>query len=308
MADARREAFEPDYAVPPGETLRETLESIGMSQADLARRADLSAKHVNQIVQGEAAITPETALALERVTRVPARIWNSLEANFQAQRIRISQRRRLDPDDLAWLRRFPAGELVRRQAIEGSNDAHLLFDQMLGFFGVANRNAWEKLWRSPEAAFRQSAAFQADEYAVATWLRLGELEAAQLRTDPFDRAAFRFALDEARGLMTGAPDEFFPAMVDLCAQAGVALVLVSEVKGARASGASRWTSPTKAIIQLSMRYRWEDHFWFSFFHEGGHVYLHGKRRAFVDLPAGPDEGAIPDGEVKRRPIGLRRTS
>jgi hypothetical protein len=102
-----------------------------------------------------------------------------------------------------------------------------------GFVGVANRNAWEKLWRSPEAAFRQSPAFQADEFAVATWLRLGELEAAQLRTDPFDRAAFRIALDEARGLMTGAPDEFFPAMVDLCAQAGVALVLVSEVKGAR---------------------------------------------------------------------------
>lgn len=298
MMDARREAFQPDYAVPPGETLRETLKSIEMSQADLARRADLSTKHVNQIIQGEAAITPETALALERVTRVPARIWNSLEANFQAQRIRITQRHRLDPGDLAWLKQFPAGELVRRHAIDGSNDAHLLFDQVLGFFGVANRNAWEKLWRSPEAAFRQSPAFQADEFAVATWLRLGELEAAQLRTDPFDRAAFRVALDEARGLMTGAPDEFFPAMVDLCAQAGVAIVLVPEVKGARASGASRWTSPTKAIIQLSMRYRWEDHFWFSFFHEGGHLYLHGKRRAFVDLPAGPDERGASDGELE----------
>lgn len=298
MVEARRETFEPDYAVPPGETLRETLESIGMSQADLARRADLSTKHVNQIIQGEAAITPETALAFERVTRVPARIWNSLEANFQAQRIRISQRQRLDPDDLTWLKRFAAGELVRRHAIEGSNDAHLLFDQILRFFGVANRNAWEKLWRSPEAAFRQSPAFQADELAVATWLRLGELEAAQIRTDPFDRVAFRAALGEARGLMTGAPDEFFPAMVDLCAQAGVALVLVSEVKGARASGASRWTSPTKAIIQLSMRYRWEDHFWFSFFHEGGHLYLHGKRRAFVDLPASPGGGAVPDGELE----------
>jgi len=86
--------------------------------------------------------------------------------------------------------------------------------------------------------------------------------------------------------------------VDLCAQAGVALVLVSEVKGARASGASRWVSPTKAIIQLSMRYRWEDHFWFSFFHEGAHIYLHGKRRAFVDLPAAPDESAASNGGLE----------
>jgi HTH-type transcriptional regulator / antitoxin HigA len=233
MADARREAFEPDYAVPPGETLRETLESIEMSQADLARRADLSAKHVNQIVQGEAAITPETALALERVTGVPARIWNSLEANFQAQRIRISQRRRLDPDDLAWLRRFPAGELVRRQAIEGSNDAHLLFDQILGFFGVANRQRMGEAVALSRSRFPPIGSLSGGRVRGRHVASIGELKAAQVRTDPFDRAAFRFALDEARGLVTGAPDEFFPAMVDLCAQARVALVLVSEVKGAR---------------------------------------------------------------------------
>lgn len=298
MVDARREAFEPDYAVPPGETLRETLESIGMTQADLARRAELSTKHVNQIIQGEAPITPETAVALERVTRVPARIWNGLEANFQAQRIRIAQRRRLDPEDLAWLRRFPATELARRKAIPGSNDPHLIYDQLLAFFGVASRNAWERVWRSPEAAFRQSAAFRADEFAVAAWLRLGELDAGEIDTEPFDRTAFRAALDEIRGLMTSDPGEFHPKMIDLCAQAGVAVVIVAEVKGARASGASRWLSPGKAVIQLSLRYRWEDHFWFSFFHEGGHLYLHGKRRAFIDLPSETPGGGTTDGQAE----------
>ena len=210
MVDARRGTVEPDYAVPPGETLRETLELIGMSQADLARRADLSTKHVNQIIQGEEApITPETAVALERVVRVPARIWNSLEANYQAQRIRIAQRRRLDPIDLAWLKRLPTAELVRRKTIPGSNDAHLLYDQILRF-GVASRNAWEKWWLAPEAAFRQSPAFQADEFSVATGFVLGELRAAEIETEPFDRTAFREALDGARELMTREPAEFFP--------------------------------------------------------------------------------------------------
>lgn len=298
MVDARREAFEPDYAVPPGETLRETLESIGMTQTDLARRAELSTKHVNQIIQGEAPITPETAVALERVTRVPARIWNGLEANFQAQRIRIAQRRRLDPDDLTWLRRFAVAELARRKVIPGSNDPHLLYDQLLAFFGVASRNAWETVWRSPDAAFRQSPAFRADEFAVATWLRLGELDASDIVTEPFDRASFRAALDEVRGLMTSDPRDFHPKMVDLCAEAGVALVIVAEVKGARASGATRWLSPGRAIIQLSLRYRWEDHFWFSFFHEGGHLFLHGKRRAFVDLPSEPPGSGATDGQAE----------
>lgn len=298
MVDARGGTFQPDYVIPPGETLRETLEAIGMPQAELARRAELSTKHVNQIIQGQAPITPETAVALERVTGVPARIWNSLEANFQAQRIRVAQRGRLDPADLAWLRRFPIADLVRRGAIRGSNDPRLLYEQLVGFFGVASRSAWEKVWISPRAAFRQSAAFKVDEYAVAAWLRLGELEASHIDTQPFDRSAFRSALDEIRGLMISDPGEFYPKMVELCARAGVALVLVKEIKGTRASGASRWLSPNKALIQLSLRYRWEDHFWFSLFHEGGHIYLHGKRRIFVDLPSdAPDEMAS-DGELE----------
>ena len=70
------------------------------------------------------------------------------------------------------------------------------------------------------------------------------------------------------------------------------------MKGARASGASRWVSPSKAIIQLSLRYRWEDHFWFSFFHEGAHVYLHGKRQAFIDLPTAREDGGVADGELE----------
>jgi Zn-dependent peptidase ImmA (M78 family) len=37
-----------------------------------------------------------------------------------------------------------------------------------------------------------------------------------------------------------------------------------------------------ALIQLSLRYKWDDHFWFTFFHEAGHVLLHGKREVFLE--------------------------
>lgn len=302
MADAPRGGFVTDYAVPPGDTLRETLDSLGMSQSELARRTDLSTKHINQIIQGEAPITAETAIAFERATRVPARIWNSLESNYRAQRVRIAQRRQLGQGDVTWLKEFPTADLIRRGAIPGSNDPHLLFDQVLTFFGVASRNAWEQVWRAPDAAFRQSPAFRADEFAVATWLRLGELEAAKADVRSFDRAAFRDALLGIRAVMTKDPDLFMPTIVDLCAQSGVAVVLVSEVKGTRASGAARWVSPVKAVIQLSLRYHWEDHFWFSLFHEGGHIYLHGKRRAFVDVTSAKSEAAVPsefDAEANR---------
>ena len=103
----------PDYAVPPGETLRDTIQAMGMSQADLSRRTGLSAKHINQIVQGTAPISPDTALALERVVGVPARFWNALEGNYQARAIKLRERVVSD-DDAIWLKELPIKELVAR--------------------------------------------------------------------------------------------------------------------------------------------------------------------------------------------------
>ena len=97
---------------------------------------------------------------------------------------------------------------------------------------------------------------------------------------------FRATLGSIRELTTKEPHAFEPHVRELCAETGVVLVLVPEITGARASGAARWLTPTRGMIQLSLRYRWEDHFWFSFFHEAGHLLLHGKRNVFIDQPNG----------------------
>ena len=82
-------AYERHYAVPPGETLLETLGALAMNEAELAKRTGRPVKTINQIITGKAAITPEIALQLERVLGVPARIWNNLEAHYQETRARL---------------------------------------------------------------------------------------------------------------------------------------------------------------------------------------------------------------------------
>jgi addiction module HigA family antidote len=88
-----RYPYEPDYAVPPGLTLRETIDALGIDQSELAARADLSAEHVSQIIKGIAPITHDAAIRLERVTGVPARMWNNLEANYREQLAHHAPRR-----------------------------------------------------------------------------------------------------------------------------------------------------------------------------------------------------------------------
>lgn len=273
--------FEPDYAVPPGATLRETIEALGMNQKELAVRTNLAEKTVCHILQGKAPVTYDTAIALERVTGVPASMWNNLEKLYREQLAKLSDRQRLAAD-MEWLRTIPTNELIKRQAIAPERDRRALLDAVLKFFGVSSAQAWKDLWLSPAVAARKSRCFTGQPGATATWLRLGELAAQQVECRTFSRNRFRAALAVVRNSTVRPPEQFIPEMQSLCAKAGVAVVLIPEIKKAPWSGASWWLSPTKAVIELSLRYKTDDQLWFSFFHEAGHIINVRKKEVFIN--------------------------
>ena len=225
---AERYPFEPDFAVAPGETLLEIIESLSMSQAELAVRAGLSAKTVNQIVQGKAPVTPETAIRLERVTGTLANFWLSLESNYRAQLSRQDESRELEAQ-LEWLASVPVRELLRRRAIEPAKDRVATLRAVLSFFGVSSVETWKGLWLSPSAAFRKSRAFRGKPGAIAAWLRLGEVQAHSIRCEPFYKERFESALGVIRKLTTESPSVFEPKMRELCSASGVAVVVVPEI-------------------------------------------------------------------------------
>jgi addiction module HigA family antidote len=172
--------YEPDYAVPPGVTLGERLADLDMDQRELSKRLDLSPKCVNQIIQGKAPITQETAIKLERVTGVPALVWNNLEMNYRAGLARIADQERLQTRaNMEWLKMIPTKELVSRGVFQQPSDELGLLRAVLDFFGVASPEDWVTVWKEYQAAasWRKSSCFEASRGATATWLRLGEREA-----------------------------------------------------------------------------------------------------------------------------------
>jgi HTH-type transcriptional regulator/antitoxin HigA len=278
MSQIESHPFRPDYVVPPGETLRDRLAEMNLSQAELAARAGLSTKHVNQIMQGIAPITLETAIALDRITGIPARVWNRREADYREGLLRAKPHE-LSAEDEQWLTSLPIKELQKRGRLPGDRDRGRLFEAVLSFFGVADREAWERIWRGPVASFRRSQAYASHPGTVVSWLRVAQIEAQQAKVAPYSATLFRKVLREIRSLTAHGDAN---RIVEMCATAGVVVVFVPEVKGCRISGATWWASPSRAVIALSDRYKKDDHFWFTFFHEAAHVLLHSKKETFVD--------------------------
>lgn len=273
--------YAPDYAIHPGETLAETLDALGMSQKELAERTGRPLKTINEIIKGKAAVTAETAIQLERVTGVPASFWNNAQRNFEASLAHEAEEAALE-HDLNWLKEFPVREVAKLGWIPKLKDPVDQLRAVLDYFGVAGVAEWNNLWGRPQAAFRESKAFRNNPMAVSAWLREGERQAREIETAPFAKTRFMTALKEIRSLTREDCSVFEPKMIDLCADAGVAVVFVPSVPGSRAFGATRWLTPQKAIIQLSLRGKTDDLLWFTFFHEAGHILKHGKKDFFIE--------------------------
>ncbi|MEX2599546.1 MAG: HigA family addiction module antitoxin, partial [Dehalococcoidia bacterium] len=275
-----------DLPIPPGEVLEEELEAIGMTQKELAARLDRPPQVVNEIIRGKKAITPETAFELEKVLGIPAQFWVNLEAAY-----RITLARNKDREELVrseeWLKAFPVREMEKRGWIPVGEDKIEKLRNILSFLGVAHPAAY----REAVVGFRmtEAAASKVSLEALAAWLRRGELEARDAETTPFNAERFREALREIRGMTRQAPEEFHDRLVALCAEAGVVVRVVQELPKSGANGATRWLSEDKALIQMSLRNRWQDVFWFAFFHEAGHLLLHRTTRTFIEGVDGADD-------------------
>lgn len=277
---AHLHAYEPAELIPPGETLLEWLESSDMTQTEFARRTNLTPKHINQVVKGGVGISPEVALAFDRVTGIPARYWLQLEVNFQAAKQLMTETEnlseRLDLVDL-----FPYKELERLGRVKATPNKLERLRELLRFFGVATTAALEAVSLQPRM-LRASNAFEPSDGALATWLRLAEGLAGDVRTKPFDAVACREAISDLRALTLLPGLDWLDPLRELTASVGIATVILKELPKCRVNGATRWLSPEKAMVALSFRHRRNDIFWFTFFHEMCHVLKHSKKETFID--------------------------
>lgn len=282
--------FNPDYAVPPGWVLKEHIEALDISQQEFASRCGYSPNVISEIIAGKGRIEPHIATVLERETGLNQSIWLGLEANYRSMLDELGRNAELSE----WAKKFPVKELVNRGDISKHSLEADKLARMLSFFDVWSIGAFQDKYGATSVAYRHSPSFKSNPKALATWLRLGEIEAEQTECPDYDQAAFEQALTQIRALTATTTGEVFTEAQNLCRQSGVALCFTKPLPGIALSGAAWWTTSQKPIIQLSARHMTNDHLWFSLFHEAAHILLHSNKQVFID----PIRSQAPDTECK----------
>lgn len=271
---------------------------MGMTQAELALRMGRPKEKINELIKGREPLTIETAFQLERVLGVPASFWINREKDYRKELFEVEQEERFEKYK-EWLNRFPVKELTALGFLPAQGGFTVVFDELLKFFGVASPAEWDSIYLSDVAvSYRMSLKPLKNPYAMASWLRVGELEVSRQDLNRFSEVEFKKGLRKAKSLAYHMPPDFDVQLKEICAASGVALVLTPCIAGAPISGASRWIRGVP-VIQLSDRFKTDDQFWFTFFHEAAHILLHGKKEVFLEEVSGIELDKKKEDEANR---------
>src|SRR5699024_4610841 len=210
-------ATTPDYAVPTGEFIAEWMSENDLNAAELSRRLGVSRKHVSELLAGKASLSRDLALALERVTAVPARIWNQYESLFREDKARLVADAELASQyDVA--RAFPLSYLRKHGYLRADTaDRAGTEAELLAIFGVASLDAWHQTWEAGSVADRRTLTARPKTEELATWLTLGERSVTQPAPAAYDEAALRDLIPELRALTRQDPRTYLEQAVEMLA-------------------------------------------------------------------------------------------
>lgn len=288
---ATEKMFNVGFARHPGRILQRELDAIDMTKTELATRAGTSPKNISQIVNGIASISPDMAYKLECVLGTPAHVWLTLQTNYEealvreralhAQEKELEIAKHFNYNNLAKLTpSLPVAKKLEEQVYElkrffGVASLSLIFnaDSAHPYLSAALRTGSENMKKTP------------DQYALAAWLRMGELHASNVQCGVFDPKRLKSNLPLIKQIInTETIPSAWQQIRKLLFECGVKIVAVPYLAKTYVNGAVRWIGDNPVII-MSDRNAYADIFWFSLLHEICHVLKHGKKYACVAFEA-----------------------
>ncbi len=269
--------FKTDWPQSPGATILSIAEGCGKSLHVLTKELG---SELLEVVRETKPISQTFAQRLEEGLGGSRNFWLRRDASFQAARLEADLE-----TETEWVKSLPYSDIAKLGWLPKTKKSEERISHLYDFFGCDNLREWHATYDSTldRVAFRTTYAFENNVGATLAWLRMGDIHADAIETGDFDPEMLARKVELLkRECRRSSQDVFLPSIKKILAEVGVCLVIVRAPKGCRASGATRINSQGTAVLQLSFRYLTDDHFWFTLFHEIGHLILHRGDAVFLE--------------------------
>ena len=278
------------YGIHPGEYIEEVLGARKMTQTELSKKTDLSEKLISEIVNQKINLTTASANKISLALGINDRILNGFAKDYSRYHEQLKLEKEVTEESEWFKNNFDFKELKKHGIIVKKNDFIENCINLLKFLNVSDRKSFYDYYSNLklETNFRKTNNTPSTE-SVAIWLQITKkysddiiYNGSEQAFPEYNKSEFKKALLEIRKLTINDNfEEVWEKMVEFCKKSGVVLIKYPEIKGAKLYGISQWYNKTPVIV-LSLRQKRNDHFWFTFFHEAGHIILHNKR-TIIDI-------------------------
>lgn len=273
-------------AFHPGYYLEELIQEMKMTQVEFATRLGITPKNLSDVINGKASISQNIAMNLSLMLGTSVELWLELQKKFDQKVVEMKAVQAIEKEveDLAML---DYGFFVKLGVVEKVRSKTERVMQLLRFLGVSSFEALKK----PDFLVQFRGSTKEDEKTILNanaWVQTVMNIGGQIETQPFSKKKLRALLPQIREMSQYSPQECTSELQSKLASCGVALVLLPSLKSSGVYGATKWPEKDKVVVGVSSRRKYADTFWFSLFHELGHVLQTKRMKTLVSLESGEE--------------------
>ena len=256
-------------AFHPGYYLKEIIEESGLTQEDFAKRLDTTPKNLSILIRGEQSLSIDMAAKLSRMLGTTVQYWlniqqtyDAMQAEFISDEELIKERKIFKLINYKYFRdNFGFPDLKR------NIDAQI--KQVREFLRISSLRVLKE--KNLAVNFR-SYSDQLSESNVVNanvMLQLAINRVLNTVSPKFNKRKFESAVEYAL-TQTGNHESFLPIVQNAFSEAGVILVVLPNLNNSGINGATKKVDG-KILLMVNDRRHYADTFWFTMFHEIGHI-------------------------------------
>ena len=282
--DQKKHGLSRDLIIHPGETLAEILDDRGMSQKELSIRTGVTEKHVSSIIKGKSSISNAYSKKLEYALNIPAGFWSNLQANYDQELLEYEDMHHISEAEISVLSSLKdiVQYLCKISLIDSTDNEAGRILSLRKLLGVSNLTVIPNI--TFNGAYRAQTSVAIDANVVFAWQALCERLTDHIEVSNFAVEKLINVLPSIKALMFQPAHELQKGLVDIFSECGIAFAIVPNFKGAPVQGfIKRCEATEKIILCMTIRGKFADRFWFTLFHEIGHLINGDIKQMFIDF-------------------------
>ena len=261
-----------DLIIHPGETISDILEDRNMTQKELAKRLNVSEPFLSDVIRGKKDISRKLAIGLEYALGVSCSFWLNLQANYDAELMEYLEERNVLQEEVHVLSELhEVVKYLKKQSIisDGLSKEQTVI-ALRKYLHISNLMRLNNF--VPNGLFRISQRMSVNQYVLGAWLCMCNVLHNDLRISTvFNPDRIDELVDDIKHIMMHEKNDLQKSLSDLLANHGIEFNVMQNFRGAPVQGFITEREEGKYQMVMTLRGAYADIFWFSLFHELGHI-------------------------------------